>query len=44
MTEKDVQQLGEAIEHLDKAKTILKRVQIEISSELFRLENKKEKR
>ena len=44
MKEEDVQQLGEAIEHLDKIRGIIKRVQIEISAELFRLENKKEKR
>lgn len=43
MNEKDIQQLNEAIEHLDKIKGIIKKVQIEISSELFRLENKKEK-
>jgi len=44
MTEENIQQLGEAIDHLSKIKAIIKKIQTEISAELFRLENKKENR
>ena len=40
MDEDYVQKLGEAIEYLDKAITILKKVQIEISRDLVRKESK----
>lgn len=41
MNEEHVQKLGEALILLDKAEAIIKKVQIEISSELVRLENTK---
>ena len=39
MDEDYVQKLGEAIEYLDKAVTILKKVQIEFSRDLVRKES-----
>lgn len=43
MEEEHVQKLAEALEFIHKAEAIIKKVQIEISSELARLENREKK-
>jgi len=43
MNDEYVQKLGEALIFLGKAETIIKKIQIEISLEMVRQENKKEK-
>ena len=43
MEEEYVQKLDEALQLIRKAETIIRKVQIEMSSELVRLENKEKK-